>query len=64
MSATLFNLVAGPAPLIILAVVIFFFGGRKIPALARALRDSLGEFRRGRKEGLTDDRKPSDDPHA
>ena len=52
MIATLFNLISGPIPLIILAAVLFFFGGKKIPALARSLRGSLAEFRRGKREGL------------
>ena len=40
--------------LIILAVLLLLFGGRKIPEIARALGKSLGEFKKGRSEGGTD----------
>ena len=58
MLATVFNLVAGPIPLLLLLGTVFMFGGKKIPALARSLRSSLGEFRRGKEEGLA----PQDTP--
>jgi sec-independent protein translocase protein TatA len=37
--------------LIILLIILLLFGARKLPALARSLGKSLGEFRRGREEG-------------
>ena len=40
-----------PELLIVLAVILLFFGARKLPDLARALGRSLGEFKKGRAEG-------------
>lgn len=37
--------------LVILLVVLLFFGARKLPDLARALGKSLSEFKKGREEG-------------
>ncbi len=36
---------------IILLVLIFLFGAKKLPQLARSLGSSLSEFKRGRSEG-------------
>ncbi len=42
----------GPTQLlIVLAIAVFFFGGKKLPDLARSLGRSLGEFKKGREEG-------------
>lgn len=41
---------AGPELLIIVGVLILLFGANKIPELARATGESLGEFKKGRKE--------------
>jgi sec-independent protein translocase protein TatA len=41
----------GPEVLIILFVILLLFGGKKLPELARSLGKSLGEFKRGQKEG-------------
>jgi len=40
--------------LIVLAVILLFFGARKLPDLARSLGRSLGEFKKGRAEGESD----------
>lgn len=40
----------GPELIIILAVVVLLFGANKIPELARASGQAMGEFRRGREE--------------
>ena len=37
--------------LIILAIILLLFGGKKLPDLAHALGKSMGEFKKGRKEG-------------
>lgn len=36
--------------ILVIAAVILFFGGQKIPQLARGIGKALGEFRRGRME--------------
>lgn len=40
----------GPELLVILVVVVFLFGANKIPELARASGQAIGEFQRGREE--------------
>ena len=40
-----------PELLVVLAVILLFFGARKLPDLARSLGRSLGEFKKGRAEG-------------
>ncbi|SDM18081.1 sec-independent protein translocase protein TatA [Halogranum gelatinilyticum] len=40
----------GPELIIILAVIVLLFGANKIPKLARASGQAMGEFRRGREE--------------
>ncbi|MEO0651071.1 MAG: twin-arginine translocase TatA/TatE family subunit [Planctomycetota bacterium] len=45
--------------LIILAVVMVFFGGRKLPELARAAGSSITQFKKGLKE---DEKEPLDGP--
>ncbi|AKJ64989.1 twin-arginine translocase TatA/TatE family subunit [Kiritimatiella glycovorans] len=45
------GLPGGPEILIILFVILLLFGGKKLPELARSLGKSLGEFKRGQKEG-------------
>ena len=37
--------------LIILGLVVLFFGGQKIPQLMRGIGQGMGEFRKGMKEG-------------
>jgi len=39
-----------PEIILILLAVIILFGGKKIPELARGLRKSLSEFKKGRNE--------------
>lgn len=46
----------GPGEMfIILLVMLLLFGASKLPALARALGKSLGEFKKGREEGMNPD---------
>jgi sec-independent protein translocase protein TatA len=40
----------GPELLLVLGLAILLFGANKIPELARATGQSLGEFRKGREE--------------
>lgn len=44
-----------PELLIILAVVLLFFGGAKLPKLARSLGQAQKEFKEGINEGVGDD---------
>ncbi|HMP89055.1 MAG TPA: twin-arginine translocase TatA/TatE family subunit [Kiritimatiellia bacterium] len=43
---------------LILLALILLFGARRIPELARSLGKSLSEFKKGRKEGESDDINP------
>ena len=40
--------------ILIVAVLIFFFGAKKIPDLARGLGKSMSEFKKGQAEGAED----------
>lgn len=37
--------------LLIVVLIVFLFGGKKIPEISRALGQSLREFRKGREDG-------------
>lgn len=37
--------------LLVLAIILILFGGKKLPELARSLGKSLGEFKKGKEEG-------------
>ena len=64
--------IGAPELLIVLAVVLILFGGKKLPDLARSLGRSLGEFKKGKDEGeklanekvkeIVDDIKKEDEP--
>ena len=51
-SILLFGMPGGPEILIILAIVILLFGGRKIPELMKGIGKGINEFKKGTKEGL------------
>ncbi len=40
--------------LVVLAIVVLFFGGRKLPQLGSALGESIKNFKKGMKEDDTD----------
>ncbi len=42
---------SGPEILVVLVVIIVLFGAKKIPDIARSLGRSMGEFKKGQKEG-------------
>jgi sec-independent protein translocase protein TatA len=48
--------------IIILVIVLVLFGATKLPALARSLGRSLGEFKKGRQEGEQEVKKAEADP--
>jgi sec-independent protein translocase protein TatA len=52
-----------PELLIILLVILLFFGGAKLPKLARSLGEAQREFKKGHTEGAADDPK-AEDPKA
>ena len=52
------GLFEGPAPWIILAVVVLLFGATRLPALARSLGQSMSIFRKEIKDGKADGEKP------
>ncbi|MEW5875405.1 MAG: twin-arginine translocase TatA/TatE family subunit [Candidatus Zixiibacteriota bacterium] len=47
--------------LLILVVIIFLFGAKKIPEIARGLGKGMSEFKRGMREGPEDSEKPPKD---
>jgi sec-independent protein translocase protein TatA len=49
-----------PELLLILFVVLLLFGARRLPELAKSLGKSLGEFKKGREEGLKQDTDSTD----
>jgi sec-independent protein translocase protein TatA len=52
----------GPFELIIIAVVIFvFFGGKKLPELARGIAKASEEFGKGYRSKTTDEKNKSDE---
>jgi len=51
-----------PELLIILVVVLVFFGAARLPSLARSLGDSIKELRQGLEEGNSEDsEQPAED---
>ncbi|GMQ94638.1 MAG: twin-arginine translocase TatA/TatE family subunit [Acidimicrobiia bacterium] len=56
--------IGGPEILIILVVVMFLFGAKKLPELARSIGASAKEFKKGIEEGADDDEAHSDDTTA
>ena len=46
--------------LLVLAIILLLFGGKKLPELAHSLGKSLGEFKKGKDEGDKDQKKPAE----
>ena len=44
--------------LLVLAIILLLFGGKKLPELAHSLGKSLGEFKKGKEEGDKETAKP------
>jgi sec-independent protein translocase protein TatA len=51
-----------PELIIIALLVVFLFGGAKLPQLFRSLGRAKSEFEAGTKEGLGDEDKPAAEP--
>lgn len=50
-----FGMPGGQELLIILFIVLLLFGAKKLPELSRSLGKSLGEFKKGQREGSLPD---------
>lgn len=50
--------------LLVLAIILLLFGGKKLPELAHSLGKSLGEFKKGKDEGDKASAKKDDPPAA
>jgi sec-independent protein translocase protein TatA len=48
---TFLGMIGGPQVILIIAVVLLFFGGRKIPELMKGLGSGIKEFKNATKEG-------------
>lgn len=46
--------------ILILFIVLLLFGAKKLPELSRSLGKSLGEFKKGQREGNEPDKKDDD----
>ncbi len=55
-----------PEILLIIFIILLLFGAKKLPELSRSIGKSLGEFKKGQKDGFTpdkdDDEKKDIDP--
>ena len=49
-----FQNIGAPELILILAVLLFLFGARKLPDIARSFGRSTNEFKKGLKEGKTE----------
>ncbi len=56
------GLFEGPAPWIILAVIVLLFGATRLPALARSIGQSTRIFRNEMKSGDDDPKSEGDEP--
>ena len=49
--STFLGMIGGPQVILIIAVVLLLFGGRKIPELMKGLGSGIKEFKNATKEG-------------
>ena len=54
-------MMGGTEWILVVLVVLLFFGARKLPELARSLGKSLNEFKRGKEESAAEIRKLQED---
>lgn len=54
-SLAIMGLPGGSEIFIILFIILLLFGAKKLPELSRSLGKSLGEFKKGQKEGTEPD---------
>ena len=52
-----------PELIIILAIILLLFGGKKLPELSRSLGNSMRELRKGVNGDLHEDKKETDKSH-
>lgn len=57
----MFSGIGAPELLIVLLILVFIFGGRKLPGLMRSVGQSVKELKQGMKEGF-DDEPPVEGP--
>ena len=57
----MFGLPGGPEWIVIVLVVLIFFGGKKIPELARGLGKGIREFKEGLKQAEDSPKKEIED---
>ena len=50
-SLTFLGMIGAPQIILIIAVVLLLFGGRKIPELMKGLGKGISEFKKGKEEG-------------
>ena len=54
------GLPGGSEVILVIFIILLLFGAKKLPELSRSLGKSLGEFKKGQKEGNTTDNKVSE----
>ncbi len=47
--------------ILIIFIILLLFGAKKLPELSRSLGKSLGEFRKGQKEGIEPDKEDDEE---
>ncbi len=55
---------SAPELIIILAIVVLLFGGKKLPELSRSMGDSMRELRKGLNGDINEQKKETDKPQG